>query len=126
MRVELKHLQQQAGLTIIFVTHDQEEAMSLSDRIVVMHQGQIEQVGRPADIYDNPASRFVAEFIGEMNFITRQGKSLGVRPEDVIINDHPSEPGARISSLMPPAPNQATPLTASAAMQPQNLLFERK
>ncbi|QQE73684.1 ABC transporter ATP-binding protein [Brevibacillus composti] len=70
MQVELKHLQKQLGITFVFVTHDQEEALTMSDRIAVMNKGILEQVGTPADIYDRPATRFVAEFIGETNLLT--------------------------------------------------------
>ncbi|MDY6874958.1 MAG: ABC transporter ATP-binding protein [Chloroflexota bacterium] len=69
MRVEIRRLQQRLGITTVYVTHDQAEAMSLSDRIVVMHDGQIEQVGTPSEIYQQPASLFVADFIGKANFI---------------------------------------------------------
>lgn len=67
MQVELKHLQQQLGITFIYVTHDQEEALTMSDRIAVMNNGIIEQLGTPDEIYERPASRFVADFIGETN-----------------------------------------------------------
>src|SRR5436305_2794824 len=67
MQVELKQLQQQLGVTTIFVTHDQEEAMTVSDRIAVMNAGRIEQIGRPSDIYNRPRTRFVSDFIGEIN-----------------------------------------------------------
>lgn len=70
MQVELKHLQRQLGITFIFVTHDQEEALTMSDRIAVMNQGYLEQVGTPDEIYDQPLTTFVAEFIGEMNFLS--------------------------------------------------------
>jgi ABC-type Fe3+/spermidine/putrescine transport system ATPase subunit len=69
MRVELKRIQQEAGTTMLFVTHDQEEALTLGDRIAVMHEGRLEQVGTPLEIYHRPASRFVASFIGDMNFL---------------------------------------------------------
>ena len=68
MRVEIKHLQQRLGITSIYVTHDQAEALNLSDRIVVMNQGHIEQIGSPEEIYQRPASVFVADFIGRANF----------------------------------------------------------
>jgi spermidine/putrescine transport system ATP-binding protein len=68
MQIELKLLQQQLGTTFVFVTHDQEEAMTMSDRIAVMQDGRIEQVGSPADVYDRPASAYVAGFIGQQNF----------------------------------------------------------
>ena len=67
MQVELKQLQQQLGVTLIFVTHDQEEAMTVSDRIAVMNAGRIDQIGSPSDIYNRPRTRFVSDFIGEIN-----------------------------------------------------------
>ena len=86
MRDELKRIQEELDITVVFVTHDQEEAMALSHRIVVMNKGVIEQIGTPEEIYDNPASRYVASFIGEMNFIEENdGKTLAVRPEDIIL-----------------------------------------
>lgn len=85
MREELKRIQREAGLTVIFVTHDQEEAMAISDRIAVMRRGFMEQVGNPDEIYDNPKTRFVAEFIGEMNFVEEGGESFAVRPEDITL-----------------------------------------
>ncbi|MEM7059566.1 MAG: ABC transporter ATP-binding protein [Pseudomonadota bacterium] len=69
MRAELKRLQQETGITFIFVTHDQEEALTMSDRIAVMSAGEVQQIGTPAEIYDDPANRFVADFIGETNLI---------------------------------------------------------
>ena len=69
MQIELKHIQEKLGIAFIFVTHDQEEAMAMADRIVVMNAGRIEQLGTPADIYRAPATRFVAEFVGEPNLI---------------------------------------------------------
>src|SRR5262249_51017522 len=69
MQLELKHIQQRLHVTVIYVTHDQEEALTMSDRIAVMQGGRIEQVGTPAELYDRPASRFVADFLGESNFL---------------------------------------------------------
>src|SRR5712692_4798036 len=69
MRVEIRAIQQRLGITSVYVTHDQVEAMTLSDRIVVMNKGRIEQVGTPQAIYQRPASRFVADFIGKANFV---------------------------------------------------------
>ena len=69
MRVELKQLQQDTAITFIFVTHDQEEALTMSDRIAVMSAGRIQQIGSPRDIYESPANRFVADFIGETNLL---------------------------------------------------------
>jgi len=70
MQIELKRLQHETGITFIFVTHDQEEALTMADRIAVMSAGRILQIGSPRDIYDRPAERFVADFIGETNFMT--------------------------------------------------------
>ena len=69
MRVELKQLQEEAGITFVFVTHDQEEALTMSDRITVMSAGEVRQVGTPHEIYDKPHDRFVADFIGEANLL---------------------------------------------------------
>ncbi len=81
MRIELKELQRRLGITFVFVTHDQEEALSMSDRIVVMNQGQIEQMGTPRDVYEEPKNIFVAKFIGEANiFETKITKS---NPQEV-------------------------------------------
>ncbi len=69
MRVELKSLQEETGITFIFVTHDQEEALTMSDRIAVMSEGRVQQVGTARDIYEAPVNRFVADFIGETNLL---------------------------------------------------------
>ena len=69
MQKELKKIQQQLGITFIFVTHDQEEALTMSDRVVVMDNGKIQQVGTPQDIYNEPLNAFVADFIGESNIV---------------------------------------------------------
>ena len=89
MREELKRIQQQLNITVVFVTHDQEEAMAISDRIVVMNKGTIEQVGTPTEIYDRPISRYVASFIGAMNFLPRkEGGVIAIRPEDVLLEEN--------------------------------------
>ena len=69
MQLELKHLQTDLGITFVYVTHDQEEALTMSDRIVLMRQGRIAQIGTPRDLYDRPASRYVADFIGDTNLL---------------------------------------------------------
>ncbi len=86
MREELKKIQEELNITVVFVTHDQEEAMALSHRIVVMNKGIVEQIGTPTEIYDRPATEYVASFIGEMNFFhENDGSTIAVRPEDVVI-----------------------------------------
>ena len=69
MQVEIKEIQRRLGMTVIYVTHDQEEAMNMSDRIAIMNHGRIERVGRPAEIYENPTSNFIARFLGEANLV---------------------------------------------------------
>ncbi|XZG68715.1 ABC transporter ATP-binding protein [Chitinibacteraceae bacterium HSL-7] len=87
MRTELRQLQRQLGLTVIYVTHDQVEAMSMADRIVLMHQGRIAQIGTPAELYEQPASPVVARFIGQppMNLLHLPGQPAmtGIRPEHI-------------------------------------------
>ena len=83
LQIELKRIQETVGVTFVYVTHDQEEALAMSDRVAVMDRGRIEQVGTPREIYDSPASPFVADFIGETNFIEQDGTTVAVRPERV-------------------------------------------
>jgi spermidine/putrescine transport system ATP-binding protein len=82
MQIELKRLQRETGLTFIFVTHDQEEALTMSDRIAVMSGGRVQQIASPRELYDRPANRFVAGFIGESNFINVQAAGGTVRLGD--------------------------------------------
>ncbi|MEX0760497.1 MAG: ABC transporter ATP-binding protein [Tistlia sp.] len=84
MQIELKRLQHETGITFVFVTHDQEEALTMSDRVAVMSEGKILQIGDPAEIYEKPTRRFVADFIGETNFVeaevlAAEGSALRVR-----------------------------------------------
>lgn len=83
MQFELKHLQQKLGITFIYVTHDQEEALTMSDRIVVMNGGKIEQIGFPDEIYERPKTKFVADFIGETNIF--EGKIKTIEEDNVYI-----------------------------------------
>ena len=83
MREELKQLQKKINISMIFVTHDQEEALSLSDKIVVMNAGEIVQIGTPEEIYYQPANDYVADFIGKANFFVKDGKKVLLRPEDI-------------------------------------------
>jgi spermidine/putrescine transport system ATP-binding protein len=110
MQIELKHIQEKLGIAFIFVTHDQEEAMAVANRIVVMNAGRVEQVGTPGDVYRTPATRFVAEFVGEPNLIPAASAGGGrvrlafaglevpasdgvryamMRPEDLVLVDGP-------------------------------------
>ena len=77
MQLELKHLQRKLGITFVFVTHDQEEALAMSDRVVVMNQGHIEQTGTPQSVYEEPANMYVARFVGEINILS--ARILGLR-----------------------------------------------
>lgn len=81
MQRELKRIQAEVNITFIYVTHDQEEALTMSDRIAVFNGGRIEQIGTAAALYDRPASEFVARFLGSSNFIERDGQRLMIRPE---------------------------------------------
>lgn len=85
MQLELKALQQQLGITFVYVTHDQEEAMTMSDRIAVMSNGMVQQMGTPVEIYERPANRFVADFIGESNFFEGTIRSLSGQEAVVFI-----------------------------------------
>jgi putative spermidine/putrescine transport system ATP-binding protein len=83
LQIELKQIQQELGMTFVYVTHDQEEALTMSDRIAVFNQGKIEQIGTPAEMYEHPATEFVAGFIGTSNIIERDGRTFTVRPEKI-------------------------------------------
>ncbi len=85
-RFELVRLQEQLGLTFVMVTHDQEEAMSMATRLAVMNTGRVAQVGTPHEIYERPASRFVADFIGIANILEADGGWLAVRPEKIMLS----------------------------------------
>jgi putative spermidine/putrescine transport system ATP-binding protein len=101
MQIELKAIQQQVGITFIYVTHDQEEALTMSDRLAVFNQGRIEQVGAPADVYERPATAFVAGFVGTSNLlhgavaeaIVGQAGTFTVRPEKIRLGE-PEDPVA--------------------------------
>jgi len=83
MQLFLKSLQQDLGITFVYVTHDQDEALTMSDRLAVFNQGRIEQIGSPAEVYEHPANAFVAGFVGVSNVIERDGKRFAVRPEKI-------------------------------------------
>ena len=143
MQFELKQLQRKLGLTMVFVTHDQEEALAMSDRIAVMNAGKVEQIGAPSDIYDRPSTRFVADFIGDTNLfrgeVIRDGGgnsvlqvdkglsielaappeatgavSIALRPEKIASPPHPRSPGmASTASSRAPISRAARCFTAS-------------
>jgi putative spermidine/putrescine transport system ATP-binding protein len=83
MQLELKRIQREVGITFVYVTHDQEEALTMSDRLAVFHQGRIEQLGTPVEVYERPASEFVAGFIGVSNLLERAGRQFTIRPEKI-------------------------------------------
>jgi spermidine/putrescine transport system ATP-binding protein len=84
MQLELKQLQEQVGITFIYVTHDQEEALTMSDRIAVMNMGKVLQIGSPEEIYERPTKRFVADFIGETNFL--DGKVEEINGQEIVVS----------------------------------------
>lgn len=86
MQVELKKLQQKLGITFIYITHDQEEAINMSDRIGVMHEGVLEQLGTPNEIYYQPKTSYVADFVGNANIYRAGGKTYAVRSENILMN----------------------------------------
>lgn len=83
MQVELRRILEARKVTALFVTHDQEEALTLSDYIVVMNEGKIIQMGTPYEVYEKPQYRFVASFLGKANFIEKDGQTIGIRPEKI-------------------------------------------
>ncbi len=107
MQIELKAIQKRVGITFIFVTHDQEEAITMSDRIAVFNQGKIEQVGSPSDIYERPASAFVAGFVGTSNLVsgevarrtTGSEQTFSIRPEKIHLGSVHDKPAGDMLSL---------------------------
>jgi putative spermidine/putrescine transport system ATP-binding protein len=83
MQIELKRIQREVGITFVYVTHDQDEALTMSDRIAVFNHGRIEQVGPPAEVYEHPQTEFVASFVGVSNLLERDGHTISVRPEKI-------------------------------------------
>jgi spermidine/putrescine transport system ATP-binding protein len=131
MQVELKHLQSRLGTTFIMVTHDQTEALSISDRIAVLNRGRIEQIATPAELYDAPATRFVADFIGSMNVL--EGEILETTAEAVrveagaMIIEVPADraaltarvPGAAVLVCIRPEELSVLPFPADGAVPAQ-------
>jgi putative spermidine/putrescine transport system ATP-binding protein len=102
MQIELKSIQREVGITFVYVTHDQEEALTMSDRIAVFNLGRIEQVGPPAEVYEHPQSEFIAGFVGVSNVIERDGRRYTVRPEKINLleDDEEPEPGSHVEAGM--------------------------
>jgi putative spermidine/putrescine transport system ATP-binding protein len=102
LQLEIKRVQRERGISVLYVTHDQEEALTMSDRIAVFNRGRIEQIGTPEELYDRPATRFVASFIGNTNFIPgrvlgRAGVTVAVRPERIALG--PPREGALAGTI---------------------------
>jgi putative spermidine/putrescine transport system ATP-binding protein len=95
MQIELKQIQKEVGITFVYVTHDQEEALTMSDRLAVVANGRIEQIGSPVEVYERPASEFVAGFIGISNVLRRDGVRFVVRPEKIrmLADGEQAQPG---------------------------------
>ncbi|WP_413113920.1 putative 2-aminoethylphosphonate ABC transporter ATP-binding protein [Thaumasiovibrio sp. DFM-14] len=106
LRHEICQLQRKLGITTIMVTHDQEEALTMADRIVVMNHGVVEQVGTPEEVYNNPASEFVAQFVGTMNFL----------PADVIDGDQ-----LKLEGITVPSPQTVKGVQATLALRPEQI-----
>jgi putative spermidine/putrescine transport system ATP-binding protein len=100
MQIELQHVQRGVGITFVYVTHDQEEALAMSDRIAVLSNGRIEQVGTPLEVYERPQTDFVAGFIGISNLIERDGRHMTIRPEKIrlLADGEEPPPGARVET----------------------------
>ncbi|WP_421880087.1 ABC transporter ATP-binding protein [Pacificispira sp.] len=114
MQIELKRLQSETGITFVFVTHDQEEALTMSDRIAVMDTGHILQVGDPKEIYDRPARRFVADFIGDINILNAEMTAVKGEVGEVKLAS-----GATITARLSSASVQ--PGSVSIAIRPENV-----
>jgi len=96
MQIFLKELQRELAITFVYVTHDQEEALTMSDRLAVFNEGRIEQLGTPADVYEHPETEFVAGFVGVSNILERDGRQITIRPEKIRMSDEGAgegEPG---------------------------------
>jgi putative spermidine/putrescine transport system ATP-binding protein len=106
MQLELRAIQRKLGITTLYVTHDQTEAMVMSDRIVVMKNGRVEQIGSPIDIYMHPATRFVASFVGSINFVP-------------LVNENGARCKANGTPLLLPRPEQPLPTPATLAIRPE-------
>ncbi len=98
MQFELKRIQREVGITFVYVTHDQEEALTMSDRVAVFNNGRIEQVGSPLEVYERPATEFVAGFVGVSNVVRREGAPFMIRPEKIwfVLEGEPDPAGTQV------------------------------
>ncbi len=117
MRIELKHLQQETGITSVFVTHDQAESMALADRIIVMNKGRIEQIGSPTEIYERPRSRFVSEFVGSINVL--QAEVVAIDAASMLI--HLRRGAQRIRCCVQPDTRLAPGQQVLVSIRPEKL-----
>jgi iron(III) transport system ATP-binding protein len=125
MRAELRRIQRQLGITSIYVTHDQADAMAMSDRIVVMNDGRIEQIGTPTEVYEQPASLFVADFIGQANMLEAETKKVGagvvtvaVLGQEFTIASETTFPEGRLTLVVRPEDIKVTPLALCPEHRP--------
>src|SRR5258706_10042750 len=100
MRFEIRRLHEAFGITTLYVTHDQAEAMVISDRVAVLNRGRVEQVGTAEDLFDRPRTRFVAEFIGRTNFVERDGGTYSIRPQAIGLSAGRPAPDAREADIV--------------------------
>ena len=119
MQVEIRQIQQRLGMTVVYVTHDQEEAMNMSDRLAIMNNGRIEQVGQPAHIYENPANAFVARFLGEANLLPGR-----VERSEGGLGTLRLASGAPLEARLPAPPGVATGGSASLFVRPERVLLQ--
>jgi iron(III) transport system ATP-binding protein len=117
-RTWVKDLQHTLGLTTIFVTHDQDEALSMSDRVLVMSSGVVQQIGTPEDVYRRPANRFVAEFVGQVNLIT--GTVAGYEDNNAIVDAGEAARALRVRVDQAPQPQSSL----TVAVRPEALIVE--
>ncbi|HCY85045.1 MAG TPA: spermidine/putrescine ABC transporter ATP-binding protein, partial [Desulfobacteraceae bacterium] len=118
MQLELKSIQERTGVTVLYVTHDQEEALTMSSRIAVMDRGKIQQVGTPAEVYHTPANRFVADFIGETNF-------LPARVENVFDATANLRLAGQVPCTVPKTPGMTPGTQGVLSVRPENLFFSQ-
>ncbi|WP_395062777.1 ABC transporter ATP-binding protein [Paraburkholderia silvatlantica] len=121
MQFEIRRLQQNLGITSVMVTHDQEEAMTMSDRVVVMNHGRVVQVGAPRDVYDRPRNRFVAEFLGAANIFACRVNARSAQAITVTTQPAGGEPGVELTLPLPQSLQHDLPNIIEAAVRPEKI-----